>query len=176
MTIKYSQATSDQIEEFYSFFSKSVTELFPEYTVLTREYFIEKDYTKEWMKGVISKQDKILFVARNGKDIAGYLLVNKVYGGVSVASWLAVFKDYQKIGVASTLMKMWESFAIDNHAHALQLWTTDKNVSFYIKRGFVNAGIFKDGWFGIDMPMLYKPLRKSKEKNYLHKYLASKSK
>ncbi len=105
MTINYSQLTEEQIDDFYAYFSKSISELFPEYTVLTREYFIEKDYTKEWMKGVISRKDKILFVARSGKDIAGYLLVNKVYGGVSVASWLAVFKDYQNMGVQPHLCK-----------------------------------------------------------------------
>lgn len=171
----YSRASEADIDSFFPFFSHSISELFPEYTLMTREFFVEKDYTKTWMKKVILKGDKILFIAKANDQVVGFLLVNKVYGGVSTASWLAVSPRLQKKGIATKLVQMWEEFALENHAHALHLWTTDRNLQFYVKRGFENAGQFRQAWFGVDMWLVYKSLRPAVEKNYLHKYLAGKA-
>ncbi len=174
--ITYSRAKTNDVEAFFSFFKSSIRDLFSEYTVMTREFFVEKDYTKSWMKKAIQKGDKILFIAKNNDEHAGYLFVNKIYGGVSMASWLAVSPKFQKLGIATQLVKMWEDYCLKHNAHALQLWTTNHNLEFYEKRGFVNAGTFNQGWFGVDMPLMCKSLRPADEKNYLHKYLASKAK
>jgi len=169
--ITYVRANVSDIDSFFPFFANSIHELFPEYTAKTREYFIEKDYHLDWMIQVVKTGDKILFVAKVESNYAGYLLINKVYGVVSVASWLAVDPKYQHQGIATTLIKMWEDYCSKNGGHSLQLWTTDGNVCFYEKRGFINGGNYKAAWFGVDMPIMYKSLRTAEEKNYLHNYL-----
>ncbi len=173
--LTYFKATQNEVRDFFPFFTHSIQDLFPEYTVMTREYFVKKDYTKLWLEKVINKGDKVLFIAKDGDAFAGYLLVNKVYGGVSTASWLAVTPQYQKQGVATKLVTIWEDYCLKQHAHALQLWTTSRNLAFYTRRGFINAGTFEQAWFGVDMPLMYKNLRPAEEKNYLHKYLAGKT-
>lgn len=170
-SIAFSCAISDEVVEFYPFFDDSIHTLFPEYTLMTRDFIIEKDYNLKWMEKEVKKGSKILFLARDKNKFVGYLLVSKVYAGVCTANWLAVSHEAQKRGIATKLVQMWEEYALGNQAHALHLWTTSRNLDFYGKRGFTLAGTFKQAWFGLDMPMMYKSLRPAEEKNYLKKYL-----
>lgn len=173
-TYTYPRLTGDEVVGFYPFFERAVHELFPEYTELTRTYFTEADYTLAWMKRVIASKDKIAYLAKRSEKVIGFILFNKVYGGVSGASWLAVSPSDQNQGIGTELLKCWEIEALDQHAHALQLWTTDKNRAFYEKRGFRHGGTFPQAWFGVDMPLMYKPIGQPAESAYLSTYLQGK--
>lgn len=173
--VSYSTAIAKDVEQFYPFFEKSIINLFPEYTPATYRYFIEKDYHQKWMQIVVGDGNKVLYLAKDGDSYVGYLFVNKVYGGVSIASWFAVDPKYQNQGIGTELIKIWEQDCLNHYGHSLHLWTTEHNISFYEKRGFVNGGTYKAAWFGVDMPMMYKTLREPSESNYLHEYLGKKS-
>lgn len=163
-------AKSGHVKAFYPLFVKTIKELFPDYTDNTKNYFIEDNYSQKWMESAIDKGDRILFLAQSHDQFVGYLLVSKVYGGVSSASWIAVLPDHQKQGIATKLLAMWEEFCLEQGGHSLQLWTTTKNVKFYEKHDFTKVGLFKNAWFGVSMNLFYKNLREPEEINYLHTY------
>ena len=174
MEITYVRATRDDVSDFFSFFKMSIRSLFPEYTVMTREYFIDKDYSESWARKVVESKNKIIFLAKAENKIIGYLFVDKVYGGVGRVDWIAVAPEYQKHGIATELIHKWIDYCKENKAHALQLCTTDKNVQFYTKLGFTCAGTFKKGWFGVDMFFMYQTLGEPNDQDYLKEYLANK--
>lgn len=165
--ITYHLAAVDDVPVFHKFFAYTINELFGDYSKETQQYFLSKDYDEWWMSKSIKEGSKILYLARDKANIVGYIFFGKVYGGVSMASWIAVEPAHQKQGIAKELLKLWELWAIDHHAHALQIWTQDKNIGYYQKRGFTISGQFPMAWFGITTNLLYKNLKKVEAKSYI---------
>lgn len=157
--IAYSLLTSDEVKSFHVFFKESINQLFCEYSEETRKYFVEKDYDEWWIKKSVSEKSKYVYIATHDSKIVGYILYGKVYGGVSMASWIAVSPPFQSKGIGKKLMKLWEDWAVENEAHSLQLWTKDKNITFYEKLGFTLSGKFPHAWFGATTNLLYKTLK-----------------
>lgn len=172
-SVKLRRADDQDIDTLFSLFDTSLRELFTQYTPRTINYFLEVDYSKEFLKEQLIKKKMIAYLAMAGKRPVGYLLVKKVYGGVGYASWLAVLPSCQKQGIATSFIRMWEQDVLEAGGHALQAWTTKRNLEFYKKCGFTVAGEFPEGWFGRDLFLLYKHLRKPEEQNFLKEYLSN---
>ena len=172
--ITVTRAKSEDIPSFHAFFADSLKTQFPEYKPATIDFLIEKDYAKDWLKKAVEKKNKHVFLAKKGKEIAGYLLTSKNYGGVAMGDWLAVSTGYQKQGIASALLQAWEKQVVDNGGHATFLWTIDANVEFYAKRGYTLSGYCPNSWFGVSMHLFYKQLEEPQEKNFLRNYLKEK--
>ncbi len=165
--ISYRLAQDSDIKDFFTFFSDSIHHQFTAYTPRVQDYFVEKDYHLTWLTKAVSEKSKIIFLALSDKKIIGYLMVSKVYGGVSMANWIAVSPNYQRRGIAKELLNMWEKWSLKSGAHSLQLWTENHNLDFYQKRGFFYGGNFPNGWFGVDTNLFYKNIANHDESRYL---------
>lgn len=143
---------------------------FPEYTHTIREYFTDVPYSKENLKLALEQQNIYLFLAFYKHDLAGYFMAYTHKNGVSMAIWLAVLDEFQHKGLATKLLAAWEKEAKKDGAHALQLWTQDRNLAFYKNRGLTLVGKFPKAWYGLDINLLYKIIGEPKEENYLHGY------
>lgn len=170
--ITFSQGKISDFDEFYSVFVKNLKEQFVEYTKNTVEFYLDDAYKKESLKEQIENGKKAYFIAKyKNKKIVGYFLVTKTFGGVGFANWIGVVKEFQNKGIATNLLNIWEKYALKQKAHALQLWTTERNIDFYKNRGFIKAGELPKFWFGIDHYLFYKHLQTPREENYLYEFL-----
>lgn len=170
--LTFRKGTEADIPAFLAFFRHSIPTLFSHYSPNSIAYEVDVDYGPEWMTDRLKKGGKKAFLALDGEKIIGYIFTGKSIAGVSFADWLAVDKDYQKRGAASALLALWEKEALEEGAHALQLWTTKNNLTFYKNRGFTNGGLFPKAWHGEDCYLIYRTLREPEEKNFLKSYLA----
>lgn len=164
-------STEEDIPAFLAFFKASIPALFPHYSPNSIAYEVDVDYGPVWMADRLKKGGKKAYLAFDDKKIVGYILAEKSIAGVSFADWLAVGKKHQKQGAASKLLSLWEKDALAQGAHALQLWTTENNLTFYKNRGFINGGLFPKAWHGEDCYLIYRLLREPEEKNFLKSYL-----
>jgi GNAT superfamily N-acetyltransferase len=160
--------TAADIPQFFPFFHKSLHEQFPEYTELTRDYFTDVPYSQENMYLAMQQQSIHMFLAFHKEEVVGYFLAYRQKSGVSMAIWIAVHEDYQHKGLATRLVELWEEEAKKEGAHALQLWTRDKNLPFYKNRGFTLVGKFPKAWYGVDINLLYRIIQEPNEEKYLH--------
>ena len=167
----FRRGTDKDISTFLSFFKTTIPALFPQYSPTSIAFTIEADYNPQWLTERLQKGGKKLFLAFMNEEVIGYLLITKSIAGVSFADWLGVDKKNQKKGVASQLLSLWKQEALEEGAHALQLWTSENNVEFYKKRGFSCGGIFPKAWHGEDCYLIYEILREPDEKNFLKDYL-----
>jgi ribosomal protein S18 acetylase RimI-like enzyme len=172
-TITYHKGTVEDIPAFLSFFRTSVPILFPEYSPNSAAYEVDIDYGPKWMTDQLTLGLKIVYLAFDRSKVVGYLFTARSLAGVAFADWLGVDKDYQGRGIATKLLSLWQEVALEEGAHALQLWTSKKNIGFYEKQGFTNGGLFPKSWHGLDSYLMYKILREPEEKNFLKKYLSS---
>lgn len=173
MSLSFTKLTADDYASFRSLFEYSIRNLFPgEYSDNSVNFILNKDYGSEWMQSAVEKGDRIAYIAKDKKNVIGFVFVSKTYGGVSTASWVAVKPSHQNQGIATRLIQLWEADAVDSGAHSLFLWTgTEKRVKFYEKRGFREGGLFPKSWFGNDLYMMYKNIREPHEENYLKVFL-----
>lgn len=164
------QGTTEDVPALIPFFKRSLVELFPEYTANTHAFFTEMRYSTANIHKSLNNELIYLFIATHMEKVIGYFMAYKPSGGVSMAIWIAVEPSYQKHGIASKLLALWEDSAKKDGAHALQLWTGDKNIPFYQRRGLTIVGKFPKAWYGIDINLLYKQIQKPKEENYIREY------
>lgn len=170
----FRQGTEADIPAFLAFFRTSIPILFPQYSPNSVTYEVDVDYSPEFLTRKLKSGGKKVYLALDGDKIVGYIMVMDSIAGVAFADWLAVDKKYQKRGVASALLALWEKEALLEGAHALHLWTTENNLTFYKNRGFTNGGLFPKAWHGEDCYLIYRALREPEEKNFLKSYLESK--
>ncbi len=170
-TIVFRKGTNEDVPAFLLFFRVSIPTLFPHYSPNSIGFTVDVDYGPEWLTKELKKGNKEIFIAFDDKKIIGYILAAKSIAGVSFADWLAVERQYQKKGIASRLLSIWENEALQEGAHALQLWTTENNLEFYKKRGFECGGLFPKAWHGENCYLIYRILREPEEKNFLKSYL-----
>ena len=168
------EATRKDFDLFYPFFKKCINGLFPQFTFITREFYLQEEFAENILEKALAQKKKFLYVALDDSTVIGILLVDKLYGGVGFAVWLAVDPLSQKHGIASSLLSLWEKNIVINGGHAAQLWTSKNNIHFYKKRGYILIGEFPQAWFGMDYYHFYKPLAAAEERNYLKEYLLKK--
>jgi|SRR3990167_6750821 len=163
------KAKDSDFENFYKLFRKTLDKgyfLYSPTSVATFEFDLPKETIRKDMKS----GKRILFLGFENGELAGYLLTNKMNGGVSFGHWLAVDKKFQNHGVATNILNFWEKNALMQGAHTLELFTTKNDVEFYVNRSFHLIGQFPDAWYGVDHFHFYKALRPSDEKNFLKPY------
>ncbi len=163
----FKKATVKDLKKFFVFFSKSIQEQFTEYTVRTRKFFLEQEYTPKAIEIQMKSKMLILYLAFHKQEVVSYLIVRPISGGVSLCVWLAVSVHHQKQGIASKLLIMSEKDAKKTGMHNINLWTNKRNLTFYKNRGFRVAGKVPKNYYGHDDYLLYKIIQKPVEKNYL---------
>jgi len=161
--IKIEKATQKDINQFWDVFKQSVETQFLEYPIKVIRFFLEKQYTKNHLKQWLKKGTITLLVAKNKKNIVGYLLANYPYGGVSSVIWLAVQNSFQKRGIGSMLLKEYEIIIKKKGVHEILLLVTNKeNLKFYKKNGYKLIGFIPQNYFGLDSWWLYKKIQNPK--------------
>lgn len=160
-------ATLVDIDAFYTLFETSMNTQFSEYSDKTIQHFLQKEYPRAILKDKIEKKRVFLFLACKNEKVVGYLIGQRVYGGIAFGEWLGVDDYHQRQGIGSALLQVWEQHSIQEGAHKTHIWTAEKNVDYYKKRGYVLVGKVPDNYFGSDDHFMYKTLRKSNEVNFL---------
>lgn len=167
----FREATLEDFPKFHSLFKKSIHELFAkDYTPLTLDYIVHVSDSKSLIHKNLKSGNYVLFLAFHEEKIIGFLLTRKVFAGVAMAQWIAVNPRFHHKGIASKLIQLWEETAMNRGAHALQLWTGDRNIPFYKNRGFILGGRFPEAFFGFDINLFYKKLQEPQEENFLNGY------
>lgn len=120
-------------------------------------------YSEKYFTGVLSDEKNKIFGAFYGEEeFIGVIVLKPGIGGVVYIDWLVVEKAYRKKGVGTVLLQKAEEWSLANKYHYLYLYTeTDKNISFYKKRGFKYVGKQEGAWFGETEHILEKRLRKT---------------
>lgn len=165
--IIYRKAQTEDIDELYRFSSEKTPEYFSDtYTKKTLDHFVSKKDSKEALsKGI---ENGLILLALDSGRIIGYLSAkSKVYAGVWLSNWIMVDQKYRGQGIATHLIKQWEEEGIKRGAHCLMLFTENRNIDFYKKRGFTLMGIMKKGYYGADDVWFYRIIQEPKEENYL---------
>lgn len=157
----------EEVGSFYSFLSESIRGRFPEYTEKTREYFAEKRHSRDKLREELKAGARSVLVAAAEGKYAGFLMYEPLFGGVAFCNWLVVKEELQGRGLASRLLEEWERISREAGAHKLIIWTNNRNVEFYKKRGFILVGNIPDNYFGATDYLLYKSIQEPKEENYL---------
>lgn len=173
----YRKATLADLDKFFEYFKESLHIYFSKKndpdddTENTLNYFHEVDYSKSKLAKDLRKKEKYLYLALDGDKIAGYLMVESSYGGMTFGHWFVVDKIYQKRSVGTKLLKMWEKDALNWGCHKLYIYTESRNREFYKNRGFTYIGFIPECYFGENSHFFYKTIQKAKEENYLREYL-----
>ena len=156
------------INKFFKFFEKTLKEKYFLYPKENANYLMNVGLPKKtkFRKDILSGQ-RPLYLIFEKKKLAGYLLTTKDFAGVTLGHWLAVDKEYQNKGLATKLLKVWEEDSLRNGAHAIHLWTTENDVGFYKKKGFILGGKFEKAWLGLDHYFFYKIIGKPNTKKYI---------
>ncbi|HLD03520.1 MAG TPA: GNAT family N-acetyltransferase, partial [Candidatus Dojkabacteria bacterium] len=160
-------ATLQNFPIFYKLFEELMLEGYETFPGELSRYFLARDYSSinfySWLERNFRKillavepqqQEAVPFVAK------AFLVGDHTYGGVGFISWLGVKKEFRRQGIGSLLLKTYEEYAISKKAHLLELYTSEKNVSFYQRHGFREIGRRNEGYFGQKNIIMDKPLGK----------------
>lgn len=142
--------SSEKAKELYEVFSSVLKNGFPEYSPKLRKFFLTKDFPLLiWQRKLEDKEITVFGAIENG-EIIGFLVADKLYGGVSYCTWLGVLKEFRGKGIGSKLVLEWESEIKNAGGHKLMLITQEEeNRKFYNKLGFLEEGYEEKSWFGL---------------------------
>ncbi len=160
--IKIKKATIRDLNPFWELFSESVKNQFPEYSPKTKNFFLKKAFSKKELRKDLKYKNIIILLALSGREMAGYLLGLRPYGGVSYISWIAVKNSFQNKGIGSRLLKEYEFLAQKQGVHKIHLWTDERNLKFYKKEGYKLVGCIPQNYFGANDWLFYKKIQKPK--------------
>lgn len=165
----FRRAAVKDLDRFFGVFKKSIRAQFPDYSPKTKNFLLAEEFNVNFLKSQIKIRRMAIYLALNGRDIVGFLMAVPLVGGVGMASWMAVIPEHQGKGIASRLLKMWEADSKKAGLHKLHLWTDERNIDFYKKRGFKLAGRIPEDFYGAHDYFFHKTIQKPIEKNYLQK-------
>lgn len=142
--------SSEQAKELYEVFSSVLKDGFPEYSKGLREFFLTKDFPLSIWREKLERKEITVFGAIEEGKIVGFLVADKLYGGVSYCTWLGVLKEFRGKEIGSKLVLEWESEIKRLSGHKLMLITQEEaNREFYKKLGFSEEGYEGKSWFGL---------------------------
>lgn len=158
----------EKIKEFHKLFSEVLREGFPEYSSGLVEFFINKDFSVENIKKQTESGEITVLVDEEISGLVGFLIYEKLYGGVSYCVWVGVLKEARGQGVGRKLMEEWEKRILIEGGHKLMLLTQSQtNRKIFPKYGFKEEGYEEKSWFGLDAWIFGKVISEPKLKNYL---------
>lgn len=159
---KILKAKNSDFEKFYHLFGKLLANESYRYPTDTFPYIISEEFiSRNTLKSEIAKGTRPLYIAYSNDELVGYLLTMKPFAGVGFGDWFGVINSHRNQGIGTRLLTKWEEDIAKQGAHSLYLWTTDNNISYYKKRGFILGGNFPKSWFGMDHFLFYKNLHMS---------------
>lgn len=143
--------SSEKAEELYKVFSLVLKDGFPEYSSELIEFFLTKDFPlSSWISKLKSKEITVFGAIESGK-IVGFLVADKLYGGVSYCIWIGVLREFRGKGIGTKLIDEWEKEIKKIGGHKLMLITQEEvNRNFYKKLGFLEEGFEEKSWFGFN--------------------------
>jgi ribosomal protein S18 acetylase RimI-like enzyme len=166
--MKVQEITPKQLPEFHQVFTRILQEDFPEYSKQLKHFFINVDFSQEFLKKKMPQWHYNVLLATDEGEAVGFLVMEKVYGGVSYCSWLGVLKEYRGKGIGSLLIEAWGKMVLAQNGHKLLLITqSEKNRPFYKKRGFDEEGFEKKSWFGLNAWLFGKVIGKPNPRSFL---------
>ena len=165
MRIKIQKSTKRDLPAFYKLFKKSLFEDFKEFSPEVANFQWRRHRKKNLLKW-IKKGDEYIFTAKNieGK-IVGFLVSQKLVGGVAECDWLIVSRGFRGQGIGHRLMSFWERWVKKMKGHMLALFSDRKLIKYYRKLGFKEYGYLRGGYFGESDYLLYKRLGKWNQKS-----------
>lgn len=163
--------TSD-IDKFFKVFCNVIGEGFPEYSPQLIEFILKKDFSKKYFLSKLKEKEINILTASQGSEIVGFLVEEKIYGGVGYCNWLGVIKQKRGKGIGRSLLQKWEKEIKNKGGHKLMLITqAEKDRGFYKKCGFDEEGYEKKSWFGLDSWIFGKVISEFKPRStYRKKY------
>lgn len=160
MNIIIKKITPADLNLFYPFFAKTLSNNFPYYHPKVINYFLNKIYTFSNLSFWLTNGDREILAAFLDNEPIGFAMIDSPYGGVSFLRWLAVDKNYQKKGIGSKLVLEWEKIAKESGCQKMELATHQTTVPFYQKQGFQIEGLRKLSYFGINQVLMGKIIGK----------------
>lgn len=143
--------SAQELNSFFPFFEKLMRNNFLFYKEKVIDHFLSKIYTKENLRYWLANNYRMILTAVDeNNNYLGFAMIDAPYGGVSLLRWLAVDKTHQKKGIGKALILKWEEIAKNQGCHKLELAAYPLVEGFYKKMGFVNEGLKKDSYFGIN--------------------------
>lgn len=148
------------IDDFYLLFKEIMTTEFSEFEENEIYIFVNLLHKKENLVNpqYLKMYDHIIAVDDDDKVI-GFLIGNKSVTGVVNIPWMGVKKDARKMGVGSELLCFFEKMSDREGYHLMELNTIRGKEEFYIKNGFEEIGVRKDGHYHIDNLIMNKRIR-----------------
>lgn len=148
MPFQIAVLSKDDVGGFYSVFATAMKTLFTCYSPKIIDFFINKVYTPNNFFYWINNNYKTVIVGKSRDNLAGFIILDQPYGGVSMCRWLGVLKPYQKLGLGKQLVKAWEEHARSLGCHKIELAAQPLAKTFYEKCGLVLEGKRQLSYFG----------------------------
>jgi ribosomal protein S18 acetylase RimI-like enzyme len=135
--MKIKKARISEAGQVRELFGKIFAESFSHYTEKEKER-IFSIWKKEKIAKRIKNDDFALFVARDERELVGFILAKYVdKHRLSYVNWFGVLKQHQGKGIGKRLFGKWIEWAKDKGAIMLRVSTTRKeNTDFYKSYGF----------------------------------------
>lgn len=166
--MKTRRLSEKELLNFYQLFLRVLKDGFPEYPPALIKFFSEKDFSLTVIKNKLVKKESLIWVTEDGGELVGFLLADKLYGGVSYCCWLGVEIKMRGKGIGRKLLEEWEKEVLRQGGHKLMLLTqSQKNRGFYQKSGFKEEGFEEKSWFGLDCWLFGKVIGEPKPEVFL---------
>ena len=158
----------EEVKEFHKLLSGVLREGFPEYSSGLVEFFINKDFSVENIRKQIESGEITVLVDEEISGLVGFLVYEKLYGGVSYCPWVGVLREIRGRGVGRRLVEEWEKRILMENGHKLMILTQSKtNRKIFPKFGFREEGFEKKSWFGLDAWVFGKIIGEPKSEVFL---------
>lgn len=141
----------EKTDEFYFVFSEILREGFPEYSSELIEYFINKEFSPWLFREKIDAGEWTVLTAIDEGKTLGFLVYEKLYGGVSYCQWVGVLKESRGKRIGRRLIEKWKNEVLAAGGHKLVMLTQSQiNRQIFPKYGFKEEGYEEKSWFGLD--------------------------
>lgn len=160
MLIKIEKIKPEDLEEFWQVFCQVIKNDFPGYSQMVINNFLNVIYTRSSFNYWLSQGSKIILIAKVKKEIVGFAVLDKPYGGVCFLRWLGVLPQYRKKTIGRKLIVEWEKFSRDYGCHKLEVASQENAKTFYRKAGLNLEGKRPLSYFGIDQYIFGKAIGK----------------
>lgn len=159
--VKIEKLKKKDLESFYLFAQDFILKEYQDYPPQIRRFYWHHFFSREKLESYLKDKDTLLLVAKNGKEIIGFLRGFVGYGGSSWINWLGVERRFRKRGIGVTLLQEAEDFLKSRLCHFIQCCAENLElVNFYQKRGWKLIGLQKKSWCGQDEYLLQKNIAK----------------